>query len=740
MGLAIFLLAVGSTSAGVYYYYTVTYELVFNQMRSRMRDLAHLGTNTFTAEDRRLIKKLTQDIARDEEFDLSEARGLDDGDTLESLTKERADYYHQREDYQRIVQVLRKIRAGGRAKVGSPSRLIPQRWPDAADQSRIKYAYILVPMEQFANGVTQKYLADSDWEAVDMNGNGKIDEDETPNPIGNLYKTDDLIFPRALDGVLGTSDAWYTDRWGTFLSSAAPILDENGQVIGVLGLDLDVVGEANRLLELEQFLYTIIIASVLMSILVAGVLAFLLHRPIEKLRQGAERVSRGDFNTVVDVVSRDELGLLATTFNDMVAEIRDFARNMEQKVSDRTAELKATLDKVQDLKNQQDGDYYLTTLLADPLFRDWNKSQNVETRFLLRQKKRFQFRKWPGELGGDLCVSGNLRFAGPGGETTRYTMFCNADAMGKSMQGAGGAIVMGTVLNSIMHRSAAGDRVQTITPETWLRETFVELQSVFEAFDGSMSCSAFLGLIEDGTGLVHYFNAEHPFTILYRNGKASFFQEEIHLRKIGMPQLDEFTVLKFQLEPGDVLIAGSDGRDDIRKPDGIINEDESQILRVIEATQADLDKVVATLESKGELTDDLSLFVAGYGTAVHGGQDGSANRVTINRIAGMVRQKRYEEALSALEQGPPNAGMLYYYYRGMCLFKLGRATEALEFLEKAAAMNRDQVAVPDLLGRVYYRLGRTDDAKRYWEDALKLNPRNEKIKAVLAKISAQAGV
>ena len=38
-------------------------------------------------------------------------------------------------------------------------------------------------------------------------------------------------------------------------------------------------------------------------------------------------------------------------------------------------------------------------------------------------------------------------------------MAMNADAMGKSMQGAGGSIVMGVAMNSIMSRSAAKDWV-----------------------------------------------------------------------------------------------------------------------------------------------------------------------------------------------------------------------------------------------------------------------------------------
>jgi hypothetical protein len=44
----------------------------------------------------------------------------------------------------------------------------------------------------------------------------------------------------------------------------------------------------------------------------------------------------------------------------------------------------------------------------------------------------------------------NLLFYG-----SKHTLFVSADAMGKSMQGAGGAIVFGTVMNNILSHSAS---------------------------------------------------------------------------------------------------------------------------------------------------------------------------------------------------------------------------------------------------------------------------------------------
>ena len=63
---------------------------------------------------------------------------------------------------------------------------------------------------------------------------------------------------------------------------------------------------------------------------------------------------------------------------------------------------------------------------------------------------------------------------------------------------------------------------------------------------------------------------------------------------------------------GDILLIGSDGRDDIRIIDEThianVNSDPKRILKVIELTSCNLSKIFELLSSYGELTDDLSLL------------------------------------------------------------------------------------------------------------------------------------
>ncbi|WCL49211.1 SpoIIE family protein phosphatase [Leptospira sp. GIMC2001] len=304
--------------------------------------------------------------------------------------------------------------------------------------------------------------------------------------------------------------------------------------------------------------------------------------------------------------------ILASKFVKVQNETDDLNANLEKKVEERTVEVTQRMEEVQKLKVQQDGDYFLTSLIEKPLATNYNKSKLVSTIFHLDQKKKFAFRNKKAELGGDLCISGNLRF---GDGKDRWIIFFNADAMGKSMQGAGGAIVAGTAMNNILSRSARDNRVLTVTPEEWISETFFELDSIFKTFNGSMLISCVLGVLNERTGELFYFNAEHPWTVVYRDGKASFIENELTLRKLGSESEFTFKVHKAKIFAGDVLFVGSDGRDDINlseQGERVINEDETLFLRLVEESRGELDKLVQLIEFQGELTDDLSLIRVGF--------------------------------------------------------------------------------------------------------------------------------
>lgn len=373
----------------------------------------------------------------------------------------------------------------------------------------------------------------------------------------------------------------------------------------------------------KKIIYAMVVVAFLVLVFFPMLFQTSLVRPLNKLLTGVKNVNDGDLTVQVPVKSFDEIGFLAVSFNSMVKsirqareELRDYAEHLEEKVEERTKEVRDKMELIESLKIQQDGDYFLTSLLAEPLFYNANKSKLVSTEFIIKQKKRFEFKRKQAELGGDICITGNLRL-GTRDNFKRYTMAMNGDAMGKSMQGAGGSLVMGVMMNSIMARSASQNKILNQTPEEWLVSVYHEIHSVFKSFNGSMAISAVIFIIEDETGKAFYLNAEHPFSVLYRDNKSSFIDDKIQLRKIGFDTGEEdFKINTLQLKEGDVIILGSDGRDDINLTPNeeirTINEDETLFLEFVEKAEANLSKIVSLIESAGAIIDDLSLLRIGY--------------------------------------------------------------------------------------------------------------------------------
>jgi tetratricopeptide (TPR) repeat protein len=303
--------------------------------------------------------------------------------------------------------------------------------------------------------------------------------------------------------------------------------------------------------------------------------------------------------------------ILANKFVRLKEEVEVLNTGLEKRVCERTVELNTSLEKINELKLQQDADYFLTSLLLSPLSRNENKSENVRAEFFFRQKKIFEFRKKIYEIGGDISICTNIQL-----ENKNYTVFINADAMGKSIQGAGGALVLGVVFHAIIARSHTRSFKNT-SPEKWMQELFLELQKVFESFNGSMYISAVIGLIDDATGLMYYINAEHPYSVIYRKGKAYFLEEDLFIRKLGTPDNEHiFSIMTIPLFPGDILIAGSDGRDDliVGTIDGIriFNEDQNEFLKRVEESRANLPEIISGIERFGEFSDDFSILKIEY--------------------------------------------------------------------------------------------------------------------------------
>ncbi len=408
--------------------------------------------------------------------------------------------------------------------------------------------------------------------------------------------------------------------------------------------------------------------------------------------------------------------ILANRFVRLNQQVEDLNQNLELKVKERTERLNQSLSEVQALKVQQDGDYFLTSLLINPLGGNYARPGRVLTEVRTNQKKQFQFRHWNAEIVGDLSAVYDIKL-----RERDYTVFVNGDAMGKSIQGAGGALVLGTVFKSVVTRSQLTAAARSKFPEQWLRECFFELQSVFVSFDGFMLITAILGLIDNETGTMYYINSGHPSLVRYRNGQAELMGDDFNLNKIGIAGVDDdlrITILR--MEPGDVVLSGSDGRDDLllgldENGNRIINEDEYLFVRAVEEGKGELEDVSAALFARGEQTDDFSLLRFGY----------------LEDAPALVDEKddEYSELLNRAEDA----------------WKAGGEDEAVRLLEEAVVMRPREPAPRLSLAKLHrrrkdyaraaqnyiaYQEMRPDDTDALFDIALMLKMNGERTAAI----------
>ncbi len=80
-------------------------------------------------------------------------------------------------------------------------------------------------------------------------------------------------------------------------------------------------------------LVTLILEALAFGIAISVLLSFLLSKtlitPIERLTEGAEEVAAGDFSHKIEVDSKDEIGVLTATFNDMAQQLKATLQEVE---------------------------------------------------------------------------------------------------------------------------------------------------------------------------------------------------------------------------------------------------------------------------------------------------------------------------------------------------------------------------------------------------------------------------
>lgn len=170
-----------------------------------------------------------------------------DGDQVERIIDLEAvdpDAALSSQDLSQVVSQMKKIR-------------------DANDN--IQYIYI---WNKTDDPNTVKFAADAEMiDPIDLDGNGVIEDIEIPPAPGEDYDVTDIEYlDEGFEMPIAQKD-FIIDKWGTFMSAFAPIVNSKGETVAVLGTDVEVK-DFNQLISatLVPFSALAIILLVLLSI------------------------------------------------------------------------------------------------------------------------------------------------------------------------------------------------------------------------------------------------------------------------------------------------------------------------------------------------------------------------------------------------------------------------------------------------------------------------------------------
>ncbi|HMB21994.1 MAG: cache domain-containing protein [Chloroflexota bacterium] len=121
------------------------------------------------------------------------------------------------------------------------------------------------------------------------------------------------------------------NRWRAY----ATILDNGWMVIAQQP-------ESEIVTPVRQFQTVVFALIMVVSVIMIALVWFAIRRtlqPISALTDTASAIAAGDLNRAAEVNTRDEIGILANTFNAMTSQLRTLVGSLEQRVADRTHDL-----------------------------------------------------------------------------------------------------------------------------------------------------------------------------------------------------------------------------------------------------------------------------------------------------------------------------------------------------------------------------------------------------------------
>ena len=173
-------------------------------------------------------------------------------------------------------------------------------------------------------------------------------------PLTRLNRPDRFRFYRAANGdrVLGIVTP--LENQPACSNAACHAHPASQQILGVLDTNISLAKADLQLAQSGRLMWTYDLLALLAVAILSWVFVWrVVDVPIRRLKAGTERLANGDLGYQAEVSARDELGDVTASFNNMSLQLRAaneeivaWAKTLEERVDQKTRELRRTLDEV----------------------------------------------------------------------------------------------------------------------------------------------------------------------------------------------------------------------------------------------------------------------------------------------------------------------------------------------------------------------------------------------------------
>ncbi|WP_337100066.1 methyl-accepting chemotaxis protein [Paenibacillus sp. YIM B09110] len=184
----------------------------------------------------------------------------------------------------------------------------------------LKYLYTLAQTEGENGDKTYYYVVDG--APMDV-----ADDDFSPlgEPEDNHYPGMVKAFA---EGKTQVGELTNDEEYGATITAYVPLLAKDGTMLGIVGADFDATNVYALMADNRRTTILVTIGIIVAGILLVVVLASYLTRPLIQLTSHVAKVREGDMTVEIPVNRKDEIGHLASTFQQLVTNTRTVIQSM----------------------------------------------------------------------------------------------------------------------------------------------------------------------------------------------------------------------------------------------------------------------------------------------------------------------------------------------------------------------------------------------------------------------------